>query len=1469
MANDPGAEVLHFTCPQCGAALSAPAARTGETVGCPTCYAGVRVPVPPTAEAPAPSVVAQVTTAPPAEAPPAAVPVAGEATIPVVETSAPLSVAATPAEIPAQGMNVSSDPTALAAPPPDAGAQDEQAPGTSAPAALRRAAAVSPLRYRRITKDVKPPKSHARKVVVVVAALVILGVAAAIGKSVADGMERNRIEQDVKALVENGEAAFTGGDVSAAAEQAQKAQGVLDASPQPLDAGLVKQWQGRIAHFQAMKAESEQLQAIYTDAEKDPSAARTRLQDKRAAYGAVTPDNQPVVAKVEDLLLGIGKLELKRKQQKLHDDLQATEALYKDGKIEDAGSRAGEIAQKLAEKPAVQDSELEKRLSVLRKRAEQLKAANDIRVAARGDTYAEAKRKLQAQLDALDENNADLKPLWQRIAALRNDLVLQEKRGRKITAAEAKKLQEIAGFLAGFVKGVAPGTVEGDAIGLTYDGKPLRMGFQRSTLGVTLFVEASSFRFQVEPTDIFGRQARAGVPGKPPRPARVLAHAVALGLSMQKAGVPAEETWSAAEEAPLVSARRTGDDGKEYIFLGDRLYTGQPLAKTASEKEVEADFAKKAEALETAVLNDAPSRDDVRRVIAVAIHASYKDADWFDHLPGDFVRKVINEGYIEKNLPGTAERLKKQLDDYREAYAKISHPGVRFRGTTPQGDEAEELRTFEEHAIWRLYDKAANLTSFAIKNPDDERGCLFVLHDFPGKPDAFPAATPPKTVRMSHQAVGVTATCDVASGKITWDQATWDRAVLLENHLIPDDARVVKGFGPPAWSLPPHVLFLDMMGNTKSMVTPYGGLDIQDFSKIADKASRAAAMDAFVKKIAQVLPSADYLHLYFRYLYVYILDSPITSLPDLLGSRAHAGDIHQTTFESLQRLMGGRYIGDCDDLAECYMTFTRRQNKLSYVMALPQHAACGWAEKPPQSTEYTFYVLDTGPPRIFKDPDLEKVIEKAFRAYDDDKTMRFDPKSLGFLFRFAGEPTRSPYFLSSRMYVDPVYGDIMERVQGYWHFHFYALGIQTMTDMIEKKNDRVPENCVELAGLYGQVREVESSIHWTQEALKQLGPQDKLSRMSEEFRIALMWRQERNNEKAYDAIKGLVAELKQLQSDPQSLNYLSVRLEAMSLLIGIDRPWEAWDVVARDMQFFKQRGALKIEHAGGLTSAYEKMQELIRKGKQPTQDEKDKLKSLEDLLAWFYQRALFEREDDFNDYMRKYAFVGLWYAGKFGHERLVVELLKDGPFPDPTKPRNHTDRRDPAATEAEDWKWIRLALPSYSMAIGDALDLDDPPEKWRRDEAAKLAEAMTKAAEHARQFGSLSQSEFQLLTARVFRAFLVKDWADLDKVLAIVAERNWARLTADTAETFGRGARFVTPDEFVQQYRLFTKQIKARTAYFTVIYEAYRADGIQHAVQATKVALECWPGDEDMKREAQYLEELARKKLAKAKPGPK
>jgi outer membrane murein-binding lipoprotein Lpp len=1459
MSNDSGSNTIEFNCAHCNTKLSAPAAQAGTSIACSGCQASVTVPVVASSVVESPAPVATATPA---------VQAAAESPAPVTSAGAQPAMAESTAVM---ASSEAIDPNA--SPEFKAAVQ----PISNAVASVPRPRAD----YREAYAS--KPKSN-RAPVMVLGAVVVSGVLLAVGVTISNNMERAKIEDNITDLLSKSDAAFKKNDVDGALTSAKSAQTAIEKSSQPLDDDKKKKWDTQIKHVVAIKDQLSKLDAIFGGASKDLPATRDRLLDMQRALTPVTDDNRPAAVMLDSLLEKVAQLELKAKVQKVEAALEEANKLYATGKIAAAADKADLVARDLLVKPVVQNPEIESRINVLKKRADTLKEAEKTQQKATTGKYAEALKDVNRQLQQIDGEKEDLKPLHESLTAIVKRLKEQERLSKKLSPDDEKDIRILVTSMSRMDPNLAPQASEGDTVGMSVSGKSVRLGVyhsdkERNPLpgeklpAKNLFVEVNGYRFLVNAQQILPKDAipeEFVLKGEEAesqrfRSTRVLLHAYNLGEAMKKAGVPTETLWEASSEAPLVSARRV-EGGKEYVFLGDKLYVGTPEGKSEERARLRADYEKKCEVLEKAVQNDKPTSEEVRNMVAEAIHAAYKEADWSDHLPGEFLRKVIADDYIQRNMPGSAERLKKELTDWRDAYTALSKPTFNFSGNSEQGDSATEFKTLESHPVWRIYDKAGDTTTFAIDNPDEEKDCMFVLYDFAGNVENFPETATPKQVRMTHQAVGVTATYDPAANKMTSDKERWSMAAALELPAMSSDYRNNKGLGDPSWAFPPHILLIDYNRYTRAIVTPFGKLEMRDFRKVpADK--RKAEMDAFIGQMATVMPTANYLHLYFRYFHEYVLDSPVTSQLELLGSRTHCGDIHQTAYQSLERYMGGRLVGDCDDLAETFMTITRRQGKLSYVMALPQHAACGWAEKKPGESEYTFQICDTGPPRLFRDRDLDKVIEKAERAYDDEHTMRFDPKSLGFLFRFNNEPTRTPYYLSSRMFVDKEYGDAMERVQSYWHFHFYKLGIETMTAMINK-GDRVPENCIELAGLYGWIREVEDSIKWTNEALKQFGPEEKLSRMNEEMRIGSMWRTEHENQKAYDAIKPTVKELVDLYKSRESFNYTSMRLQFMHMLIAIDRPFEAWDLVAREMIFFAQRGQLRIDHAGGLTTMYKKMKEVSKEGTKLTAAQRDAMGTLEKVLGWFYTEALFQKDDDFNDIMRKYAFLGLWYSCKEGQEKYVAELLKDGPFPDPKKPRDHTDRKN---AEEEDWNWIRLSLTSYSLAIGDALDFDDPPEKWRKDEAVKLADAMKRAAEHTKQFGSLAGEEFALMSTQVFRDFMVKDWKDLEKVVQDTGQRDWARLTQEITDAFGHGARFVTPDEFVQQYRMLTKYIHSRPAYFAVITEAYKTDGVEQAVAATKVAVECNPGDEDMKREAAFFTELAKKKLAKksAVPAPK
>src|SRR5579862_467717 len=1238
------------------------------------------------------------------------------------------------------------------------------------------------------------PRRRAPWALIAASVLVLGGVGYFVYNSIAVGKKREDLKAAIEKDLADAKARYDQNDVQGARSYAATAQNRASDKDGLLDQPVKEAYNNKAKFFADRGAEAMDLEARFKAGSSNPEKLRSALNEKKSVWEAEKSyDTKPMMFLLNNKLAELDEVESGNKLTALQAKLKSADELYKSQKIEEAGAVAKEILDAMPLKPVVNNLELKKRAEVLLGRATLLKAARSDRAGARDARITDVKKQIQAKIDEIDPKDEDRKPLLRSLQALKDELakddaayqekVKQQELAQAQKAAEEKRAKERKPFEMSDVDSkialrilhqfrdydskLRLGDRDIDGYKFKFDGRDYRFDLHRTAAGAgLLYIEANGNKILLDSrhfdnTDKNFRQ----------RYHRAIYHAMALLDAMKQANVVSDEPWDSKEEAPFVSARRFDKQGNEFIFLGDRLYVGKSQEKTDQQKKMDEEFKVKAEVLALAVEKDEPTTEDVRKTISFAVRASAVEADWNDHLEGEYVRKVIDEGYIEREMPGSSERLKKELAEWRAGYKLIAEPFINYSGVAPEGD-ATEYRTYEDRAVWRLYDKATSTTTFAITNPDDEKDCLFILYDYPGKLTEMPDINTAATVRMTHQAVGVIATYDTASKKMTYDKEKWDFSTGLELPPYKDSDRVAKGYGTAAWALPPHVLLVDKSGRTKGLVTPYGRVDPKDFKKIADPAERKAAIDKYMDELITVMPDKPegiYQHLYFRYFFQYILDSPVTDHIDLLGSRAHVGDIHQTAYQSLERFMGGRYVGDCDDIAELYMVLTRKMGKLSYVMSLPGHAACGWVEKVPNGSDYVFQILQTGPPRRFVENSLDKVVEDAYRAFDEQGTAHFDIKSLPFNFRFNDEPTRTTYWLSSRMYVDAKYGEAMERVQSYWHFHFYALGIETMKAMIEK-GDTVAENYNEIAGLYGQVREVEKSIEMSRQSIKHMKEDEKLSRMSEEFRIASMWRSEHDNDKSYDAIKKTVDELKKIQqAEPNvSFEYLGMRMQVANLLVSLDRPWEAWDLLKPDIEFlsssqFNNVGyLLKIEHMGTPTTIYLKMKDLMegkdhRKALTPV--EMKQFNELGKILDTFYSRgkSLFEESDGLDDWMRKYAFVGIYYAGKFGRKKYLEELMKDGPYPADDK-RDHMNRTNSKAIIDEDWKWIRMSLSSYSIGIGDAIDLDDPAEKWRIQEAVGLCDQMQKVAKVATKFGSLGNSNFELLSNRVLRAFLVKDW---------------------------------------------------------------------------------------------------------------
>jgi len=1296
-------------------------------------------------------------------------------------------------------------------------------------------------------RAVRTPKKSSKLPLLVATALIVLSVAGFAGVHISRDMARAKLQKDVDQEALQAQTALDSGEIDEAAKRASNARSILKASPYEadLDADKKKEWKACFEKVDGLQKSIAEIDLLLKEAARAPASARVQLEKKKALFDDGKGENKPIVSKIVVALDTVEKLELAQQLAGLRKDLDAAEKLYAGGQVEEAVKAADAANTKLAGNDKLQDKELRARIAKMRRNGERHNEIRGVRTGAAED-FEKAAKRLDDLAKSLDAAKPDDKPLVTYLESAQRELKEEAAKAKRVTPEDLESLKQLAGLLSQGDTGIEVGeATPAKGVRVSYNDNPFWLVVQRQGDKRILVVETGGQSFEILERMLVERNSVI---------LRAVQH-VAAGMkeAQLKPGAP----WTLVLAAPVPFARRNAGDKINFFYAG-QLYQGTPTAQDPEPlRKAVGDAARE---LEKALLANTTLDPEIQTIAAKVAEGAHKQLDKNDHLPLGFCRQVLFDRYLEKNLPAAAQ-LKPQLDSYHKAYAALIEHRCIYSGTSDGGDEFEALMSASGSALFRTYDKVRDVTVFGMEHPSEERPLLFVLQEYKGRHAAFPAAQMPLVVKMTHPALGVVASCDMTSGKLAYEDQRWTQVAALTT-----PRQLPPFYGEPQWAFPPHVVMVDQWAHAKAVITPAGRVDFPHFSQFADVKPRREAQEQFIDQVAKAFNSTGYLNLYYIYFHQYTLDSPATSAKHLLGSKSRCGDIHQTIYESLDRELANRHLGDCDDLAELFQVITERQGKLSFVMALPGHAACGWVDKL-DNGHYLMQFLQTGPPLQVEGADLDKVIEVGSRLHDTDRTMRFDPKSMGFLFRFAGEPTRTPYWLSTRMFVDKQYAETMERVQGYWHFHFYALGIQTMEDMIGK-GDRVPENCTELAGLYGQVRETKKAVNWIGAALKQLGPDDILTRSNELLRMAQYYKRDGDDAAAYETLKPVQAELKrllQLRNPREYQRFINSRMELSALLTSIKQPWEAYELIERDAELFKQQPPrAPFSHGGVLTVIYEKMLEQVAEGKTLSIVEQAMQSRCEKTLEWYFSRKIFQPDDDFNDVMRKYAMLGRHYASKLGKQKYLEEILKDGPWP--AGERNHTDRRTPNLEE--DWKWIRMSLASHLALIGDALDIEEPREKWRPDEAIKVAEAMNRAAIHARKLGSLSMLEFSLYTTRVLHAFLTKNWEEFEEVMKVVKEKNWARLTSEVSDTFGECARFVTPQEFHQQYKVFCRYVDTKVPYFTTVYEAYRVEGFEHARLSAQEALKRWPEDEDMKREAKYLEELIKNRIEEQKKKP-
>ena len=266
-------------------------------------------------------------------------------------------------------------------------------------------------------------------------------------------------------------------------------------------------------------------------------------------------------------------------------------------------------------------------------------------------------------------------------------------------------------------------------------------------------------------------------------------------------------------------------------------------------------------------------------------------------------------------------------------------------------------------------------------------------------------------------------------------------------------------------------------------------------------------------------------------------------------------------------------------------------------------------------------------------------------------------------------------------------------------------------------------------------------------------------------------------------------------------------------------------------------------------------------GKRPAAESDAAGKELEGLLDKTMSGRLFKERDTLMDVMGTYGNLAAYYAAKHGRAYVLERLLAPGPYP--SGPRAHHRRSgSSAATEAEDWKWIRLSVPAYLHFFGQALDSSKPVAERRTEEAVRIMAALEKALPEIEKQGSLSNMEFAILSVRVQRDAITKNWAGMEETFKLMKRRDWARLYRLVATSLGGAAEYMTPAEFEAQFRKFSEQSPPLPHYYRAAYEALGEKNYEAALAGARITAGKFPDNEEVQREYRLLQEFVAKRKA-------
>ncbi|MCB9831052.1 MAG: hypothetical protein H6807_01155 [Planctomycetes bacterium] len=653
--------------------------------------------------------------------------------------------------------------------------------------------------------------------------------------------------------------------------------------------------------------------------------------------------------------------------------------------------------------------------------------------------------------------------------------------------------------------------------------------------------------------------------------------------------------------------------------------------------------------------------------------------------------------------------------------------------------------------------------------------------------------------------------------------------------------------------IPPHVLIVDLEGDPVAIVTATGRVE----------APGRASPEDFLAGAARALPSIAELDLIRGYFFSYVHDSPDPRVVDLVGFPDLKGEIHQNADQILARAAGGVCLGDCDDLAELYQNITRRQGRLSYVMNLPAHAACGWLRQ--DGTRWFAELLQTGPAQRFEGASAAEALSRAYGS--------FGPLAEGFaerlevLLRFEGDNTRSPWMLGWRIFVEPDYGATMVEIQRCWHMHTYGRA-ETLVRAMLAAGDDDPANWRELSGILEQARDFAG-------ALEALARAESLGDASDPQlalrRLALLKSAGRLEE--FRAILGRRCDEFRVRKDALRTADLMPLLSLLAL--GVDEPGlmnKVADVIARVMITSRNLAIVNAAASWNGDAALDRVTARLRDDRETNM--------LTHLMAGLGAQVLREAArrnlplaagvrlekncEDFivggqfrflegsDERLAAHAALGWFQATVVGPERYEA-MLEATPWPGTGDDLQHDAPRGSGLAQAlRDLPWVRCsdywALASNDVAIDDLLD-----SATRRARVAHYAPRSRAAFARLRELGLMSPRLLQAEALAELGAGLVL--ADLDRIAAAidaVVDMNDRDFRNEASELLAQVGARGDAELFGRALDLWHQKVRYAPSGFGIAWAA-AAISSERARQAAEAALRHYPDHADLIAERDYM----------------